>query len=343
MNPDSIFVLGYFGLKSGQFDGQTVKTRSVHRLFEEKIGGKVAFYDTEELKKSRCSIIPALFRIIRTKQLVYLPAQNNLKQFFPLIFMLSKLFRFHIHYFVVGGWLMKFISEHPSFGVKLKEISGIYTETEKMKKELQGKHNINNVDVFPNFRFFVPQQTLAQNKNEVLKLVFYSRINRKKGLQFIFDLLAAIKIPVDLDFYGPLLNEDRAYFESSINCFPNVKYLGVVNPENAKETLCQYDLLILPTMYYTEGLPGAVVDAYISGIPVLVTNWMHAREFVKHQETGCIVPFENGLNEALEFIYQINSDRILLNTLKNNAMQEAMRFSADNAWKVFQDRNTNIL
>lgn len=337
VKPGDFFVLGYFGLESGQLNGQTVKTRSVHRLFEEKTGGKIPYYDTEKLKKSKGSILPALFRIIRTKHLIYMPAQNNLKQFFPLLFVLSKLFRFQIHYFVVGGWLMKFIAEHPTIGEKLKKIAGIYTETEKMKKGLQEEHNMNNVVVFPNFRFFNPQKTITENNKDVLKLVFYSRINKKKGLQFIFDLLAAIKIPVELDFYGPVLNEDREYFESNINRFENAGYRGLVNPEEAQNTLCQYDLLILPTMYYTEGLPGAVVDAYISGIPVLVTDWLHAREFVKYEITGCIVPFENGLNVAIEFICQINSDRFLLKTMKQNALQEALRYSADNAWEIIKE------
>lgn len=334
---NDFFVLGYFGLESGQLDGQTVKTRSAHRLFEEKNGGKVPYYDTEKLKKSRGSILPALFRIIRTKHLIYLPAQNNLKQFFPLLFVLSKLFRFQIHYFVVGGWLMKFIAEYPTIGEKLKKIAGIYTETDKMKNGLQEEHNMNNVVVFPNFRFFNPQKTIAENNKDVLKLVFYSRINRKKGLQLIFDLLATIKIPVELDFYGPVLNEDKEYFEININRFANARYRGLVNPEDAQNTLCQYDLLILPTMYYTEGLPGAVVDAYISGIPVLVTDWLHASEFVKHEITGCIVPFVNGLNETIEFIFQINRDRILLKTLKQNALQEASRYSSDNAWEIIKE------
>lgn len=343
MKPNNFFVLGYFGLDSGQLDGQTVKTRSVHRLFEEKLGGRVAYFDTEKLKKSRRNIVPAFFQIIRTKHLIYLPAQNNLKKFFPLLFVLSKLFRFQIHYFVVGGWLMKFISEQPSIGVKLKEISGIYTETEKMQNGLQEEYKMNNVVVFPNFRFFVPQQTIAENNNRVLKLVFYSRINRKKGLQFIFELLTKINIPIEIDFYGPVNNEDREYFESNISRFGNVKYLGVVNPENVRDVLCKYDLLILPTMYYTEGLPGAVVDAYISGIPVLVTDWLHASEFVNHEHTGFIVPFKNGLNEAIQYLNRVDSNRNLLNTLKNNALQEALKFSADNAWKVFQNKNMNIL
>ena len=91
-------------------------------------------------------------------------------------------------------------------------------------------------------------------------------------------------------------------------------------------------------MYYTEGLPGAVVDAYISGIPVLVTDWLHAREFVTHEHTGFIVPFENGLNEAIQYLNRVDSDRNLLNMLKNKTLQEALRFSADNAWKIIKDK-----
>lgn len=39
--------------------------------------------------------------------------------------------------------------------------------------------------------------------------------------------------------------------------------------------------MLLPTHYYTEGLPGSVLDAYMSGIPIIVSRWKHASEFVK--------------------------------------------------------------
>ena len=350
VKPSDFFVLGYFGLDSGQLDGQTVKTRSVHRLFEEKLGGKVAYYDTEKLKKSRWSILPALFRIIRTKHLIYLPAQNNLKQFFPLLFMLSKLFRFQIHYFVVGGWLMKFITEHPSFGVKLKEISGIFIETNKLMADLNAD-GFKNVVWFPNFRFAFPVDISAPFSSNGLKLVFMSRITKLKGVddilnanKFLFRLFPEIHSKIKIDFYGPLDPLYNNEFLDLISEFTNTIYKGILKPEEISSVLSSgYDIMLFPTRYPGEGCPGAIIDAFIAGLPVIATDWKYNNEFVKDGITGILISNEKVSDQIVKQIILIAQNPSILNNLKKNAHHEALRYSADNAWSVFQNKNKNTL
>ena len=155
MKPSDLFVFGYFGYVSNQLDGQTVKTRMIHRLLEENTGKKISYYDTELLKKNKLSLMVSLFRIIRAKHIIYLPAQNNLRNFFPILYFLSRIFNFKIHYFVVGGWLTQFVVENKRIGRKLKNIAGIYVETRKMQEQLVKASFFANVIWFPNFRFFL--------------------------------------------------------------------------------------------------------------------------------------------------------------------------------------------
>ena len=99
----SILVLGYFGYNTNQLDGQTVKTCDIYKLVESQKKGEVDYYDTEDFKYHKLSIFKMFWKVIRCRTLFYLPAHNNLKVIFPLIYILSVLFRFKIHYFVVGG------------------------------------------------------------------------------------------------------------------------------------------------------------------------------------------------------------------------------------------------
>ena len=344
VNPNDFFVLGYFGLDSGQLDGQTVKTRSVHRLFEEKLGGKVAYYDTEKLKKSRLSIFPALFRIIRTKQLIYLPAQNNLKQFFPLLFVLSKLFRFHIHYFVVGGWLMKFISENPSFSDKLKKIAGIYIETNKLLSDLKDV-GFENVAWFPNFRFTYPVDIQVPLHSDELRIVFMSRITKLKGVddilnanKLLFKLFPETHSKIKIDFYGPLDPVYRDEFLDLISEFTNINYKGILNPEEIVTVLSSgYDIMLFPTRYPGEGCPGAIIDAFIAGLPVIATDWKYNNEFVKDGITGILISNEMVSDQIVNNIIRIIQQPTMINSMKQNAHQEALRFSADNAWEIITD------
>ena len=135
---NKVLVLGYFGYLTNQLDGQTVKTRDVYRLAKEQLTDyDVEYFDTQSLQKSKLLLFKMFFRVMCCKTLFYLPAHNNLKVFFPIIFILSQLFRFNIHYFVVGGWLREYLTNLPIHRFMLARIKGIHAETQRLKKELE--------------------------------------------------------------------------------------------------------------------------------------------------------------------------------------------------------------
>lgn len=129
-----------------------------------------------------------------------------------------------------------------------------------------------------------------------------------------------------ITFYGPETEEDKEYFENNVAKYEFVEYLGSLQPNEIHETLSQYDVMLLPTHFYTEGLPGSIVDAYISGIPVIVTEWKHSHEFVEDGKSGYIVSFENGLPEMIEKVLLLEKDRDLLRRLQDNVLVKRMEF-----------------
>ena len=323
-----ILVLGYFGLNTNQLDGQTVKTRDLYRLVCESFDC-VNYYDTEDFKYSKLSIFKMFWKVVTSRTIVYLPAHNNLKYIFPLVFILSKVFATKIHYFVVGGWLREFLQHLPIHRFMLKHIEGIHAETIKLKDELEGYYDFKNVDVFPNFRFF--KFNPSRESTEKLRLVFMARVNRMKGLDWIFDLAEYILLndlssKVSITFYGPINEGDRGYFETELSKYDFAEYKGVLQPSEIYETLNNYDVMLLPTHYYTEGLPGSVVDSYISGIPVIVTDWKHAKEFVDDGKSGFIVPFDNGEMDLIKCVNTLIEDRELLSDLQMGALAKRMGF-----------------
>lgn len=325
-----ILVLGYFGYRTNQLDGQTVKTRDLYRLVCEQSKNPVELYDTEEFKYSKASILKMYWKILRCKTLVYLPAHNNLKTIFPTIFLLSLFCRFKIHYFVVGGWLREFLEDKPLHRKMLSKIKGIHAETKRLKSELEEYYQFKNVDVFPNFRFFdfVP----AKNESSKLRLVFMARVNKMKGLDWIFNLVEYISIhqlqnKFSLTFYGPLNKDDEKYFFGELKKYSFAEYRGTLQPNEIHKTLNHYDLMLLPTHYYTEGLPGSIVDAYIAGIPVIATEWKHAYEFIEDGFSGYIIPFENGENDLIDKVVNLERNRNLLATLKGCVMKKRMDFA----------------
>ena len=326
-----ILVLGYFGYQTNQLDGQTVKTRDVCRLVKEQVGeNAVGYFDTQDLKRNKFCIFKMFGQIVRCKTLFYLPAQNNLKVLFPVIYILSKIFGYKIHYFVVGGWLREFLTHLPMHRFMLRRISGIHVETQRLKKELEDYYHFRNVDIFPNFRFF--EFNPPHSDSDRLRIVFMARVMKQKGIDWIFSLADYIvknrlQEKFSITFFGPETDEDRLYFKENVEKYDFVDYGGVLQPTEIYETLSKYDVMLLPTHFYTEGLPGSVVDAYISGIPVIVTEWKHSHEFVDEGQCGYIVPFENGLQLMIDRVFQIQKDRKLLCQLKANALVKRVEFA----------------
>lgn len=326
-----ILVLGYFGYQTNQLDGQTVKTRDVYRLAKEQLTDcDVEYFDTQSLQKSKLLLFKMFFKVMCCKTLFYLPAHNNLKVFFPVVFILSQLFRFKIHYFVVGGWLREYLTHLPIHRFMLGRIKGIHTETKRLKKELEDYYSFNNVDIFPNFRFF--EFTPKPSESEKLRIVFMARVMKQKGLDWIFDLADYIsehnlQDKYSITFFGPKTEEEKEYFEKNVAKYDFAEYKGTLQPNEIHETLSKYDVMLLPTHFYTEGLSGSVVDAYISGIPVIVTEWKLSHEFVDDGKSGFIVTFENGKQQMINRVKSLEEDRTLLRRMKANALIKRMEFA----------------
>ncbi len=326
-----ILVLGYFGYVTDQLDGQTVKTRNIYRLATEQCGKEqVEYFDTQEFKRNRLSLFKMFRMVTRTDILLYLPAHNNLRVLFPIIYCLSIVHQVTFHYFVVGGWLKEFLAHLPVHRAMLKRISGIHVETQWLKNELEEYYHFENVDVFPNFRFFnfIPQPS----ESEKLRVVFMARITRQKGLDWVFafaDYIVenSLQEKYSITFYGPEADADKSYFEKKVAGYEFVDYRGALQPSEIYETLSQYDVMLLPTHFYTEGLPGSIVDAYIAGIPVIVTEWKYSHEFVDDGINGYIVPFENGIMQMIDRLLTLERDRAHLQQFKANARVKRMEFA----------------
>lgn len=336
---EKILVLGNFGYANNDLNGQTIKTRSILDLTKKLYGEKcVNYFDTQTFQQSKLNVFKMVKLLALTSRVAYLPAHGNLKYLFPIIFLLSRIFNFKVDYFVVGGWLADYLKTKPLHIYLLKYIAGIYTETELLKNRLENEYNLTNVTKCTNFREF--NFTPIVKNNDKLELVFMARIHLNKGLDWIFNLADYLSKHtlwdyVNITFFGPINEDAESYFVENLNKYKFIKYNGALKPSDIYETLSKYDLMLFPTHFYTEGLPGSIVDAYISGIPVIATEWLYAREFVEDGKSGFIIPFTNGENDLIERVLQLKDDRKLLKSMQEYALKKRMEFAPPT--KVFRD------
>lgn len=338
-----VVVIGAFGYINNQLDGQTIKTRNVYQLLQERYDGRVDKIDTQSFKRKPWVIFETLFLLLRCKTLVILPCLNNLTYFFPVVYVLSKIFCFEIVSICIGGWQVEYFmgnelfKAHPKQLKYSKRIKAFLPEMAKVDKDLKELLDFKNTEVFPNFRRFALKDISEENSDE-LGLVFMARINKTKGYRTIFqviDRLQSSSSKVSMTFYGQVAEEDRNDFEGLIEKYKSVvSYKGALKPEVIQQTLSQYDVMLLLTQYYTEGFPGSILDAYIAGVPVIVTEWKHSHEFIDEGNTGFIVPFGECVDEVVERINRLILDKHLLLQMKKNAQRESINYSEDKAWEV---------
>ena len=337
-----ILVLGYFGYRTDKLDGQTVKTRDLYRLLDECSGDNVDYYDTEDFKYNKLSLLKMFWKVMRCKTLCYLPAHGNLKKVFPVVYCLSVLFHVKIHYFVVGGWLDGYLQNLPHHRRKLARIAGIHVETRKLESSLKELYGFENVDIFPNFRFFSYDldkydSDAASHNGEggKLNVAFVSRVEQSKGLDTLVEVTEMLSArgysgKITFDFYGQKRDD---FFDTHMSGKQMLEYKGVLRPDEVLDTLSNYDALIFPTHYDGEGCPGILVEALSVGLPIIASDWKYNSEFVENNVNGFLCDTFSA-ESYVKAITALAENPDVRRAMARNSYIKSRFFSADNARRM---------
>ncbi len=184
------------------------------------------------------------------------------------------------------------------------------------------------VNWFPNSRVVSPNTSLRSGPAR--RFVFISHVKPSKGIRILIQAAKGLK-GIDIDVYGPLEGGViREEFEGSL-----VNYKGELVSSMVRDTLCQYDVLLLPTFYQGEGYPGIILEAYSVGMPVITTRWRCISEIA--DQSCAILTEPNNVGQLQEAIQSLVDDELRVNELRKNAAQKSLEFSSDKWSKVFVD------
>ena len=291
-----VSVIGHFADGLEYLDGQTVKTKILTAELKKELGeDAVARFDTHGGKITLLkSPFQALSALRRAKNVIILPAHNGVRIYGRLLPFFKHFFRRRrIHYVVIGGWLSEFLKDKKGLARKLKKFDGIYVETQSMKTALE-EMGFKNIVILPNCKELdeLKQEDLVYPTGEPYKLCTFSRVEQKKG---IAEAVRAVKeineecgrTVYTLDIYGKVDEGQSAWFDDLKASFPPyVTYGGTVPFDKSVSVLKDYFALLFPTHYYTEGIPGTLIDAYAAGVPVITAVWMNSADIFEEGVTG---------------------------------------------------------
>jgi glycosyltransferase involved in cell wall biosynthesis len=126
-----------------------------------------------------------------------------------------------------------------------------------------------------------------------VRILFVSRLIKRKGLQFLIDAVPAIAAQANAPFVIKIVGDgpEKDAFVQQIEQL-GVGYLfrfyEYVHHEKLPEYYLDADLFVLPSL--AEGMPNVVLEALGSGLPVVATNIPGSEDLVQDGSNGFLVP-----------------------------------------------------
>lgn len=338
-------IIGHYGVKANnKLSGQIVKTVVITKELEKRFGeSKIVKIDTHGAKL--ISLLKAPFQVIRALKRAYnviiFPAHNGVRIFSPLLVFFRKFFKNRkLHYVVIGGWLPEFLKDKPKLAKKLKKFDYIYVETTTMKNALVDQ-GFDNIVLMPNCKNLKILDTseLVYPNGVPYRLCTFSRVMKEKGIEDAVNAVKAInerygKTIYTLDIYGQVEQGQTEWFENLKKDFPEyINYCGLVDADKSVEILQNYFALLFPTQFYTEGIPGTIIDAYAAGIPVVSAKWESFHDVVDDGITGLGYKFGNVDELKFVLLKIADSPKIILD-IKNNCIEKAKQYLPQTALNI---------
>jgi glycosyltransferase involved in cell wall biosynthesis len=146
-----------------------------------------------------------------------------------------------------------------------------------------------SITILPNFVKLPAQKQLAKNEpGSPIKLLFFSRIEEKKGLEILIDALPPITVPYTLTIAG---DGDENYIASlktmaaKNHTGDKINWAGFHN-DNKFALLHQHDLFVLPS--HDENFGNTVIESLSVGTPVLISEHVGLADYVVKNNLGWV-------------------------------------------------------
>lgn len=336
-------VLGHYGFGKVCLNGQTIKTKILTQELERRFGEmEIVKTDTSGGAKA---LLKAPFQVFsalkQAENVLMLPAHNGLRVYGPLLHLARRFFPGRkLHYVIIGGWLPGFLDSRPGLKRHLQKFDGIYAETHTMAKALESR-GFSNVKVMPNFKSLAPLKEPVCPE-EPYRLCTFSRVMEEKGIAEAVRAVEQVNARIGrtvfiLTVYGQVEPGQEAWFAALQAGFPDfVRYGGQVPFDGSTRVLQDCYALLFPTKFYTEGVPGTLIDAYAAGVPVICSRWESFSDVVEEGKVGLGYDFEDpeGLQKVLLACAQ-DPQRLL--RMRPACLKKAREFLPEQAVSVLAD------
>lgn len=194
-----------------------------------------------------------------------------------------------------------------------------------------------NRDGLSHCRWFPTHRPMEDSATEghrarCTRFVFLGQVREYKGIRELVDAAEQSIGDLTVDVFGPLFDDLPAGLLANRH---GIAYRGSLPSREVIATLQQYDALVFPTKATTEGYPGAILEAYMAGKPVVASACGAIPEIVD-DSCGILVPPGDAAALA-EAMRRLSADPQLYARLCRGAKARAQEFSAARWAAAFVD------
>ena len=330
-----VCVIGHFGFGENLLNGQTIKTKIVTEELEKQIGSENVYrIDTHGGFKSYLRLLSQIRVAVKDyENIVIFPAHNGLRVIAPMLAVINNYYGKRLIYVVIGGWLPDFIGTHRILSRSLKTFEKIFVETSIMKTKLE-EQGFANIDLMPNCKPLKILDEIELNDKKPHQLCTFSRVMKEKGIEDAINAVDHInklhnEVIYTLDIYGQVDENQKEWFDNLQINFPEyIKYKGNIDFDKSVETIKNYYALLFPTHFYTEGIPGTIIDSYASGVPVICSKWESFSDIVEDGITGIGYEF-NDFDGLVGILDKVATDASHIRDMKIECLNRAKKYLPD--------------
>ena len=331
---NQIAIIGHFGGKKTYNDGQTVKTIAIYDALKRYGVKSIDKVDTYFIRNNPLKFCGQFIKsLILDKQYIVLLSDKGRRILFPVLYVMCKLGK-EVYHYGIGGRLAREVENNRKWKKYVAGFKANWMESVELAEQLQ-KQGITNAVFLPNFKkiTILHEEDLKVEYIEPYRLCTFSRVMEEKGIEDAIVAVQAINSEigrkiVELDIYGPAeeryLQRLNGILEKSDSC----RYCGVVPANESVETLKDYYVLLFPTHWRHEGIPGTIIDALSAGIPVISRKWQYCGEMLQHKVTGYLYDFDEPELLKDRILYAISHVSETVG-MKKNCLQKAYQYSED--------------
>jgi glycosyltransferase involved in cell wall biosynthesis len=107
-----------------------------------------------------------------------------------------------------------------------------------------------------------------------------------------------------------------------------ISYKGVISDRQSISILSKYFMQIFPTKYFTEGVPGSIIDSYLSGLPIVASRWESSQDIIIDGVTGILYDFGKVDDLVDKLLYCMENFEII-NEMRENCIQQSEYYKRD--------------